>query len=180
MKITLIAGSNRPDASTTQLSQYIAHLLQEHGHEAEVFNLYEHQLPLYGPGEAYGHEEVQKLAQAAKSADALVLATPEYHGSISGVLKNALDFLGSDYFNNKAVLSANSAGGLIGTASLLHLQTIVRNVHGINCPEWISIGGSQREFNENGEPTDEGTELRIRKAVESFIDLASKLSNVSA
>jgi len=39
MKITLIAGSNRPDASTTQLSQYIAHLLQEHGHEAEVFTI---------------------------------------------------------------------------------------------------------------------------------------------
>ncbi|WP_017812388.1 MULTISPECIES: NADPH-dependent FMN reductase [Paenibacillus] len=180
MKVTLIAGSTRPDASTTKLCHYIAKLLTEQGHEAEVFNLQEHALPLYGPGEAYGHEEVLKLAAAAKSADALVLATPEYHGSLSGVLKNALDFLNSEYFNNKVVLSANSAGGLIGTASLLHLQNIVRNLHGINCPEWISIGGSLREFNENGDPVDEGTELRIRTAVASFVTLGEKLKNAQS
>ncbi len=178
MKVTLIAGSTRPDASTTKLCHYIARLLNEKGHETEVFNLQEHVLPLYGPGEAYGHEEVQKLSAAAKSADALVLATPEYHGSLSGVLKNALDFLNSDFFNNKAVLSANSAGGVVGTASLLHLQTIVRNLHGINCPEWISIGGAQREFDAEGAPVDEGAELRIRTAVVSFADLAEKLNKV--
>ncbi|MEW4369960.1 NADPH-dependent FMN reductase [Paenibacillus kandeliae] len=177
VKVTLIAGSTRPEASTTRLCEYIARLLKEQGHEAEVFDLQQHPLPLYGPGEAYGHEEVLKLSAAAKGADALVLATPEYHGSLSGVLKNALDFLNSESFNNKVVLAANSAGGQVGTASLLHLQTIVRNLHGINCPEWISIGGAQREFDQDGNPADEGVELRIRTAVASFIDLAVKLTN---
>ncbi|WP_172194766.1 NADPH-dependent FMN reductase [Saccharibacillus qingshengii] len=175
MKVTLIAGSNREQASSTQLTFYIAKLLEEQGFEAEVFSLYEHQLPLYGPGEAYGHEEVLQLSQAVKSAQAVVLATPEYHSSISGALKNALDFLNSEYFEGKPVLSASSAGGIVGVSSLGTLQGIVRNLHGLNCPEWISIGSDQRKFDENGDPADSATELRIRKAVDTFVHLIRRM-----
>lgn len=175
MKVTLISGSNRAQASSMQLTHYIAKLLEEQGYETEVFSLYEHQLPLYGPGEAYGHEEVLKLSQSVKSAQAVVLATPEYHSSISGVLKNALDFLNSEYFEGKPVLSASSAGGAVGVSSLGALQAIVRNLHGLNCPEWISIGGDQRKFDENGEPADQATELRIRKAVDTFVHLIKRI-----
>ncbi|MDO3409499.1 NADPH-dependent FMN reductase [Saccharibacillus sp. CPCC 101409] len=175
MKVTLIAGSNREQASSTRLTRYLAKLLDEQGFETEVFSLYEHQLPLYGPGEAYGHEEVLKLSRAVKSAGAVVLSTPEYHSSISGVLKNALDFLNSEYFEGKPVLCASSAGGAVGVSSLGDLQAIVRNLHGLNCPEWISIGGDQRHFGENGEPLDQATELRIRKAVDTFVHLIRRI-----
>ncbi|MCQ4085919.1 NADPH-dependent FMN reductase [Saccharibacillus sp. JS10] len=175
MKVTLIAGSNREEASSTLLIRYIAKLLQEQKIETEIFSLYEHQLPLYGPGEAYGHEEVLKLAQAVKSAGAVVISTPEYHSSISGVLKNALDFLNSEYFEGKPVLSASSAGGAVGVSSLGTLQAIIRNLHGLNCPEWISIGGDQRKFEADGTPSDQATELRIRKAVDTFVHLIHRV-----
>jgi NAD(P)H-dependent FMN reductase len=85
---------------------------------------------------------MQRLLEEVKDGDGLVLVTPEYHGSISNALKNALDYITQDQVSGKTVLSVSSAGGSFEVSSLTHLQTIIvpTNLHGINCSEWISIG----------------------------------------
>lgn len=108
-------------------------------------------------------------------ADAIVLSTPEYHGGMSGVLKNAIDFLNFEYFDGKLVLVCSSAGGSVGTSSLTQMQTTVRNLHGINSPEWISIGGQQRNFADNGEPESEEVRARVKRTVDFFLSLAAKV-----
>ncbi|BFH69940.1 MAG: NADPH-dependent FMN reductase [Paenibacillus dendritiformis] len=172
MRIVCIAGSNHADATSSKLARYIAARLQEKGHEAEVVELHLLPLPLYNPDVDEENANVLRLKKAVKESDAIVLATPEYHGSLSGVLKNALDYLNWDYFNNKVVLSVSSAGGAVGVSSLSHLQTIVRNLHGINCPEWISIGGDQREFTADGVPSHENVVQRVNKTLDYFLALA--------
>jgi NAD(P)H-dependent FMN reductase len=175
MKIALIAGGNRAEATSTKLVLYMEKLIREQGHETAVVDLHKQKLPIYSPDDYETHENVSKLRRTVADADAVVLASPEYHGSISGALKNALDYLGFDHFDGKAVLSVSSAGGPIGVSSLQHLQTIVRNVHGINCPEWISIGGSQREFTPGGEPAAEDVRQRVVRTVGYFLQMAGKL-----
>ncbi|MBG9736369.1 NADPH-dependent FMN reductase [Paenibacillus alvei] len=172
MRIVCIAGSNRKEATSAQLVRYVAASLQERGNEAKVIDLYELPLPLYCPDDAEEHENVKLLRESVREADAVVLATPEYHGSLSGVLKNAIDYLSFDYFNNKVVLSMSSAGGAVGVNSLTHLQTIIRNVHGINCPEWISIGGDARQFTEEGQPVQEQVIQRVQKTLDYFLKLS--------
>jgi len=172
VRIVCIAGSNHADATSSKLARYIAARLQEKGHEAEVVELHLLPLPLYNPDVDEENANVLRLKKAVKESDAIVLATPEYHGSLSGVLKNALDYLNWDYFNNKVVLSVSSAGGAVGVSSLSHLQTIVRNLHGINCPEWISIGGDQREFTADGVPSHENVVQRVNKTLDYFLALA--------
>ncbi|GIO16376.1 FMN reductase [Cohnella xylanilytica] len=175
MKILLIAGSNRRNATSALLLRYMADVLQSRGIEAELYNLYEKPVPLYSPDEAPDDGNAASLVRAASEADAFVLGTPEYHGSVSGVLKNALDYLSSNEFGGKAVLSVSSSGGAVGVSSLTQLQAIVRNLHGINSPEWLSLGGNARQFEANGAPSDAGVRQRAIRSLDALVDLAGKL-----
>nr|WP_218094281.1 NADPH-dependent FMN reductase [Paenibacillus solanacearum] len=179
MNIVIIAGSNRKASTGTRLTEYAERLMKQAGHQVALFDLYRTPLPFYSPDESQAeHAGLKQLKQLMAATDAIVLASPEYHGSVSGVLKNALDHLGSEYFSGKPVLSVSSSGGAVGVSSLQHMQTIVRNLHGINCPEWISIGGAQRRFFEAGQDSYEvGQEIddRIHRVLRSFLELAARL-----
>lgn len=178
MNITIITGSNRKSATSTRLAAHVGQLISQKGHNVVLFDLFERPLPFYSPdGVDQNHESIHQLRQAMQQADGVILASPEYHGSISGVLKNALDYLGQEHFHGKAVLSMSSSGGAVGTSSLQQLQAIVRNLHGINSPEWISIGGAQRNLLAEGLNGYEGggQELhdRIHRVTSSFLELAA-------
>ncbi|OME05665.1 NADPH-dependent oxidoreductase [Paenibacillus odorifer] len=179
MKVMILTGSNRKEATSTKLAEHAAHFISQHGEKVTVFDLYKRPLPFYSPDEVYTeHEHLNELKQEMLAADAVILVTPEYHGSVSGVLKNAIDHLGQAHFNGKVVLSASSAGGAVGISSLLQLQAIVRNLHGINTPDWISIGGLQRKRFEVGYDGYEGgqeIEDRIHLVLEAFLNLARKI-----
>ncbi|MDO3679348.1 NADPH-dependent FMN reductase [Paenibacillus ehimensis] len=176
MKITLIAGSNREGATSTSLLRSIERLLKDQHLSVTFVDLRELPLPLYSPDAEALHPNVQRMVEAVADAEGLILATPEYHGSISGVLKNALDYMHAGLVAGKPVLSVSSAGGPMGVSSLLHLQGIVRNLHGVNCPEWISIGASYHSFDSDGHPSDEGMRGRVDSAVGKFVDLTRKLA----
>jgi len=179
MNVLIIAGSNRRNAASTRLCRYMEKLIREAGHAVRLFALYEHPLPLYSPEtEDCADPHAIALKQAAREAEAFILATPEYHGTVSGVLKNALDYLGSDHFAGKTVLSCCSSGGAVGISSLQNLQTIVRNVHGVNCPEWISLGGENRKFTPDGEPENPKIRERVLRTVEIFLGMAEALNRL--
>lgn len=176
MKITLIAGSNREQATSTLLVEYIGKLLAERGGHIDVLKLVQLPLPLFSPDQNQSNPHVLRLKESMLEADAVVLASPEYHGGMSGVLKNALDYLKKEHFALKPVLSAASAGGAVGTSCLTQMQNTVRNVHGINCPEWISIGGDKRGFDEQGVPENEIVRTRVQRVVDYFYNMVNMIS----
>ncbi|MBO9604330.1 MAG: NAD(P)H-dependent oxidoreductase [Paenibacillaceae bacterium] len=180
MNVFILNGSNRRHATSTKLTTYIGKLLAEMDIEVTVFDLYGKPLPFYSPDEDAEDANVLEMREAAGRADAIILATPDYHGSLSGVLKNALDFLGKDQFDSKLVLSVSSAGGAVGTSSLTHMQAIVRNVHGVNCPEWISIGAEQRRFGPDGEPEQDKVKERVKRVLHYFVGLARQLRGIES
>ncbi|RED64166.1 NADPH-dependent FMN reductase [Cohnella lupini] len=175
MKIVIIAGSNRRISSSTAMARYVGDRLALSGHRVELWDMHLQPLPFYDPDADVQTEAVARLSDLVAASDAIVLATPEYHGSVSGVLKNALDYLDGDHFSGKMVLCVSSAGGAVGVSSLQHLQAIVRNVHGVNCPEWISIGGDQRRFDETGEPFQPSVKARVDRVLNTFVKLAGLL-----
>ncbi|EHB67044.1 MULTISPECIES: NADPH-dependent FMN reductase [Paenibacillus] len=179
MKIVIIAGSNRKEATSTILAKALQAQMNLGSVETELFNLYETPLPFYSPDEIFNrHEGVRELQRLLMEADGIILTTPEYHGGMSGVLKNALDHMGQMHFSGKPVLSVSSAGGAVGVSSLQQMQATVRNLHGINSPEWISIGGSQRNLYES--EAAEGTivlDYRAKEALAIFMELVKKISS---
>jgi azobenzene reductase len=170
-RITIIAGSNRSNATSTQLCRHLQRVLEEMGCAVTLLPLFELPMPFYRPRTPSEDPNVATFLQSLRDADGIVLATPDYHGAPSGILKNALDYAGFDEFDGKVVLSVSSAGGAVAVSSLQQLQTIVRNVHGINGPEWISIGGDQRTFTPEGEPENEKIRERVTKTLNYFVGM---------
>jgi NAD(P)H-dependent FMN reductase len=178
MNVTILAGSNKKASTSTKLCRYLSRLLEEKGCRVTLFDLYERPVPLFTPDDRNPPDEnLAVLKQAMLQADAIVLSTPDYHGGISGVLKNAIDHLGFDHFDSKAVLSVASTGGAVGVSPLQQLQVIVRGVHGVNCPEWISIGGDNRQFDAEGEPVNPMVKERAMRTIAYFVQMANALRN---
>ncbi|MBB3130599.1 NAD(P)H-dependent FMN reductase [Paenibacillus rhizosphaerae] len=175
MKMTLIAGSNNSGSVSTRLLRYLESLLVSDGITVSFVDIRELQLPLYSP-ESGQNPGALRLQNEIVNADALIVATPEYHGSISGALKNALDYLTPGHVEGKPVLSVSSAGGPLGISSLTHLQTIVRNLHGVNCAEWISVGYGSNDFAPDGVPLDAGVRERAAAVLGQLIKMTRLLS----
>lgn len=179
MKVIAIAGSNRNGSTSTRLAKYIVAALRRQGVQADLFDLHQDPVPFFSPDEAHDdHEGLLRLKRMAAAADGIVLASPEYHGGISGMLKNALDHLGQDDFSGKPVLCATASGGPVGISSLTQMQAIVRSLHGVNCPEWISIGGEHHKLFEAEPPVymPEHPALdRIHSALHCFVEMLRRL-----
>src|SRR5690554_1521029 len=128
MHIAIIAGSNRQRAVSTGILRYIERKLQAKGIRVSFTDLGVVRLPLFSPDSDAVPPQADRLIASVDRADGLVLGTPEYHGSISGSLKNALDYLDNCHVEGKPVLAVSAAGGRLGVSSLIHLQGIVRNL----------------------------------------------------
>jgi chromate reductase len=105
---------------------------------------------------------VADLRARIKAADGLLLATPEYNYSTSGVLKNAIDWASrppEQPFDGKPIALMGASGGALGTArAQYHLRQmfIFLNAHMLNRPE-VMIGGAPSKFDAEGKLTDQPT-----------------------
>ena len=92
VNIVGIGGSLRPDSYTQKALQVAAQRVEALGAEVEVLDLRQLNLPFCHGGKDYSqYPDVQRLRDTVTGADGLILATPEYHGGLSGVLKNTLE-----------------------------------------------------------------------------------------
>lgn len=108
-------------------------------------------------------EDVFRLRREVQSAQGIILGTPEYHGSFSGVLKNALDLMGFDEFEGKIVGLVGVGGGAMGAINALNaLQAIGRSMHAWVIPQQASIPEAQRQFESDGTIRD----ARLRKRLQ--------------
>lgn len=175
MRIAMIAGSNRRNAVSTSILRYIESILKTKNIQVTLIDLSDVRLPLYSPDAEVVSPEAEFLIRSVDQADGLIFATPEYHGSVSGSLKNALDYLDNCHVEGKPVLPVSSAGGRLGVSSLIHLQCMIRNLHGILCPDWVSVGDGRPVFDRDGTPLDQDIVRRIDEAVGHFLGLVGKL-----
>ncbi|MGB3693837.1 MAG: NADPH-dependent FMN reductase [Spirulinaceae cyanobacterium] len=176
VKIVGIGGSLRPDAhSYKALEQAIARV-EALGAEVEILDLRQMQLPFCHGGDDYsGYPDVEKLRNKVKEADGLILATPEYHGSVSGVLKNALDLLSFEHLSGKVAGLISVLGGQSNSNALNSLRIIVRWVHGWVIPEQIAVGQAWQAFDKQGKLVDEKLSQRFDKFAQSLVNNTNKL-----
>jgi len=96
LKILGVASSMRESSYSTRVLKSALGKAEKRGAETKLLDLRELQLPMYHP-EQNSSPELDKVTEYVKWADAFVLASPDYHGSMSGVMKNFLDFFWSDF-----------------------------------------------------------------------------------
>lgn len=108
--------------------------------------------------------DVRRLQAEVQAADGIILGTPDYHGSYSGVLKNALDLMGFTEFGGKVIgLVAVAGGALGGTNALACLRTVCRALHGWVVPEQVAVPQASRQFDAAGNPLDDALARRLEK-----------------
>jgi FMN reductase len=180
VKIVGIAGSLRSGSYSQQALEIAAQRVKALGAEVEILDLRTMNLPFCDGGDEYpDYPDVARLSQTVKEADGLILATPEYHGSISGVLKNALDLLGFEELSGKVTGLISVLGGQPNSNALNDLRLIMRWVHAWVIPEQVAIGQAWKAFSEDGKLLDEKLSQRFDSFAQSLVDNTRKLKGVS-
>jgi FMN reductase len=105
---------------------------------------------------------VQRLQEHVKAADGIIIATPEYHSGMSGVLKNAIDLMGFDQFGGKMIGLIGVSGGAIGAINALNsLRAVGRSLHAWVIPHQVSIPEAWKVFNQQGQLEDQEIQERL-------------------
>jgi NAD(P)H-dependent FMN reductase len=143
--VVAVCGSLRDDSHTRKALAHALRGVEAAGGTGELLDLREFDLPPYDPDrEAQGDGE--RLAAAVRDADAVLLGTPMYHGSFSGVLKNALDYCGFDEFEGKTVALLGVAGGSFPVTALEHLRSVCRSLNAWVVPHQAAVPRSSNAF----------------------------------
>ena len=128
MKIQLIVGSVRDTRLAIQVADWIASVLKDHAAELEIVDLKQWNLPFYTGAPPFAlkrqyHDPLQqKWSEKILEADAFILISPEYNHGYSPALKNALDFLGTEW-QGKPVAFV-SYGGTHGSRSIEQIRSV--------------------------------------------------------
>jgi chromate reductase, NAD(P)H dehydrogenase (quinone) len=173
LKVLGIAGSLRQGSFNRGLLRAATGLMPE-GATLETFDL--QGLPPYNFDlESDLPPEAKRLRAAIKAADAILLVTPEYNYSVSGVLKNAIDWgsrpRGDNSWNGKPGAIMGASPGILGTArAQYHLRQILQsiNVLTLNHPE-IMVASADTKFDGEGNLQDIDTKQRIKKLLAALV-----------
>ncbi len=176
VKIVGINGSLRQGSHSQQALELAAQRVEAIGAEVQLLDLRSLQLPFCDGGDDYGaYPDVELLQETVKQADGLLLATPEYHGSLSGVLKNALDLMSFEHLAGKVAGLISVLGGQSNSNALNDMRVILRWVHAWVIPEQIAIGQAWNAFDAEGKLLDEKLSKRFDQLAQSLVENTERL-----
>ncbi|MFX4291780.1 NADPH-dependent FMN reductase [Streptomyces bohaiensis] len=142
LEILGIAASARKDSTSGAALDLVLARAAELGCRTRVFRLAEVRLPFCDGDKAAawpGCPAVAELRGAVTRAHGVVLATPEYHGGMSGALKNALDLLDFPHTSGRVFAGISALGGRSNSNALNQLRTTVRWLHGWMLPDQVAV-----------------------------------------
>jgi len=181
-----IGGSTRPGSSSEKALRIAAAAARRSGAEVEVITGRALMLPIYDTETTKRSDEAQALLSALRRADALIVSSPGYHGTMSGMMKNVLDYvedLRDDdrvYLDGMAVGCIAVAYGWQATVSTLHnLRVAVHALRGWPTPLGATINASGRAFTEDGDCCDASAQFQVETVGEQVVEFA-KMRRLSA
>ncbi|MFF4550030.1 NAD(P)H-dependent oxidoreductase [Streptomyces sp. NPDC001406] len=157
--IVLISGSLRPGSTCDRVAEWCAQRCAEHGASARVFTGTEIDFPAYRPGLAGRHAAVTGFLEELRAADGVILVSPTYHATVSGLLKNALDYVNDiggpvPYLQGRpigTVAVGSAAQGAVST--LTTLRTIGHALRGWPTPVGVAVSQApEQPAADGGEP----------------------------
>lgn len=137
------------------------------GADTELLDIRELDLPMYAPGYDTLPERVDRMNELVCKAHGMIWSSPLYHGTISGSLKNALDWLNPlkamdpPYLSNKVIGLISTAGGSQGLQAVNTMEFAVRALRGWAVPLVLPIAQAWKVFGDEGEIQDETVELQL-------------------
>ncbi len=153
-----IGGTLRPGSSTEQAVRAVLRHAAAAGAKTSMYAGPSLNFPMYVQGKSDLSDDILAFIGTLRSADAIVLASPAYHGGISGLIKNALDYteeMSGDaavYFEGRAVGCVASGAGWQGANNTLSaLRSVVHSLRGWPTPLGIALNSREPLFDSEGE-----------------------------
>lgn len=170
IRIAVLCGSVRPRNYTRMAVDVVTASLSAYP-DVSVDLVDPSGLDLPPPGLEAASDSVSELQDVVGGATVVILATPEYHGSFSSVMKLIIENLGfPSVLAGKPVALLGVAGGSIGAIkSLEQLRGVCSHVGAIVLPGPVSIAHVRSVFNEDGECLDAGVEGRLQGLSENLM-----------
>lgn len=171
IRIVVIKGSVRPGNYTSMATALVVDELKKDPQIAvEVIDPAELNLPF--PGTNPNSAGTRKLQESVKAATAVILVTPEYHGSLSSVMKLVIENLGfPSVLAGKPVALLGVAAGSIGAIkSLEQLRSIASHIGAVVMPLSVSVANVQTVFDSSGHILDPAIEALIRSVAPNLMN----------
>lgn len=155
LKILVLDGAARQDSESRKLAKIVTDEFLKRGSSVTFFDQSKEKLPLYDADEKIkSQSSVQLLLKSVKEADVLVLSSPEYHNSMSGSMKNALDWLTElkgSRLRGKLVGLIGGGGAFANSGANIQMMMVVRALHGWLMPEiLLSVPNVWDAYTETG------------------------------
>ncbi|MFB6103133.1 MAG: NADPH-dependent FMN reductase [Haloplanus sp.] len=177
-RVAAITGSQRDGSHTATAVEVALERAQRAGAETDHVATGNLDLPLFDPDHPDAGD-AEELRRRVRAADAVLLATPMYHGSVASPLKTALDYCGFDEFEDTTVGLLAVAGGAFPTPALEHLRAISRALDAWVLPTQAAVPDSHSQF-EGGTLTDADLRERVETLGAELVRYAGIASDPQA
>ncbi len=170
MNIVTINGSARPGNYTGKALAVAQDELRQIS-SVTVTDIEPGTLKLAIPGSTMDGSDSRQFQEMVTAAEGVILATPEYHGSFSSLLKLAIENMNfPSALKKKPVALLGVASGRIGAVkSLEHLRSVCSHVGALVLPRPVSVAGVRTVFDEQGRCLDEEVERQIRALASELV-----------
>jgi FMN reductase len=175
LKILGLAGEYRASSKSGMLVNEALRLAELHGAEVHFWDLAENPLPFVGEEGCWSHPNVKAFQEMLTTCDAFFLSSPEYHGTMSGVMKNTMDWMYDKHVGGKVFGLMSTLGGVTNANTLNHMRIALRWLHGWPVPEQLAVGHVKEAFDDNGQLVDESLKERLESLVKAVMDASMKL-----
>lgn len=159
--ILAIGGTLRANSSTEKALRFVLARAEELGASTRLISGADLDIPPYAPENPERTIAAQRLVEEMRNADGIVIGSPGYHGGISGLVKNAIDYTEDmrgdprPYFEGKPMGCVATGAGWQGAVSTLAaMRNVVHALRGWNTPVGVPINTINNVFGEDGSCTD--------------------------
>ena len=180
-KILAFAGSTRKESFNKRLAKIALLAADKAGAETTFIDLHDYDMPLYSEDLLAEHgmpDGVIAFKEMLKNHNGFLITSPEYNGSLTGTLKNAIDWgtIKADgeermaCWNGKiAGLLSASPGSLGGIRGLHHLRTILAGIGTFVLPNHLAVGNSTTNLQNDEQITDEKLQLQLESLTHEMV-----------
>ncbi len=181
IQIIAIGGSIRPESSTELALRIAGRAAEGMGANVTYVTGTDLILPMYNLNEPNRHPIASGFVESVRQADGLILASPGYHGGMSGLFKNAMDYLEDlreddrPYLHGRGVGCISTAyGWQAAVATLQQLRQITHALRGWPTPMGAAINSLVSQFDSDGGCTDESAATSLQMIGQQVVEFAQK------
>lgn len=173
MRIAILLGSVREGRQTHKVTDFLeGELLKLPGVSVDLIDLREWRLPIFEDRWQKMEEppgQLVDLSESLSKADGMIFASPEYHGSYTGVLKNAVDHYWKEFYRKPIGVIATGAGQFGGINASTEMQQLILSIGAFPMPYKLLVPNVKYAFDADDQPVENALLESMDRFVKDYL-----------